>query len=87
MGVPKRIRKKGVLKIYRYPSRPKIYPKDDSDLIECAILEYLNTNNLEEAFIKLEKYHPELKERINETKKFVKTHNIDEIKRSIKFFK
>ena len=83
----KELEKKGVLKIYRYPSRPKIYPKDDSDLIECAILEYLNTNNLEEAFIKLEKYHPELKERINETKKFVKTQNIDEIKRSIKFFK
>jgi len=83
----KELEKKGVLKIYRYPSRPKIYPKDDSDLIECAILEYLNTNNLEEALIKLEKYHPELKERINETKKFVKTHNIDEIKRSIKFFK
>ena len=46
----KELEKKGILKIYRYPSRPKIYPKDDSDLIECAILEYLNTNNLDYVF-------------------------------------
>lgn len=83
----KQLEMKGALKIYRYPTRPKIYPLDDSDLIECAILEYLNTNNLDYAFIKLEKYHPELKEVINKTKEYIKTHSIEDVKASIKFFK
>lgn len=28
------------LKIYRYPNRPKTYPINDEDLIECATLMY-----------------------------------------------
>lgn len=77
----------GILKIYRYPDRPIIYPKDDSDLIECAILMYLNTNNLDESFSILERYHPQLKKRIEKTKEYLKIHSKEEIRNGISFFK
>ena len=79
--------KNGKFKIYRYPSRPKIYPSDDSDLIECAISMYLNTDDLEEPFAFLEKYHPELKERNNEIKEFIRNHSKKEVEDKNTFFK
>ncbi len=83
----KELESNGQLKIYRYPDRPSEYPKDDSDLIECAMLSFIQMNSVELAFGLLEKYHPELITRINETKEFVKSHTKDEIEKSIKFFK
>ena len=73
------------MKIYYYPDRPKAYPKDDSDLIECAMIGYLQ--GLDKSFEMLEKYHPELEEVINKTKEYIKTHSIEDVKASIKFFK
>ena len=83
----KELEKESKLKIYRYPSRPKIYPEDDSDLIECAITTYLNTNDLDKSFDFLEKYHPELKERDNIVKDFIKNHSKEEVQNKIEFFK
>ena len=77
----------GKLKIYRYPDRPSEYPKDDSDLIECAICMYIQGFDIEKAFEMLEHYHPELKQRINETKEYLKNNDIDTIKNNLKFFK
>ena len=77
----------GKLKIYRYPDRPSEYPKDDSDLIECAICMYIQGFDIEKAFETLEHYHPELKQRINETKEYLKNNDIDTIKNNLKFFK
>ena len=81
------LEKEGRFKIYRYPSRPKMYPSDDSDLIECAITMYLNNNDLDGSFDFLEKYHPELKERDNVLKEFIKTHSRKEVEDIIKFYK
>ena len=83
----KDLERKGLLKIYRYPSRPKIYPKDDSDLIECAIIMYLETNDIEKSFGLLEKYHPELSDDINEKILYIKKHTKEEIRKEIKLFK
>ena len=45
----KKLESSGSLKIYRYTARPKAYPKDDLDLIECATIMYLQTNNIDES--------------------------------------
>ena len=83
----KELEKNGKFKIYRYPSRPKKYPVDDSDLIECAISMYLNTDDLDGTFDFLEKYHPELKEQNDKIKEYIKTHSKKEVGNKIKFFK
>lgn len=82
----KELEEKGKLKIYRYPNRPKKYPKDDSDLIECAVLTYAETNDLDKSFMLFEKYHPELKKRIQETKIEIKDMDKEEIIKRCKFF-
>ncbi len=82
----KELEKNGKLKIYRYPSRPNLYPADDSDLIECAISMYLNNGDLEGSFAFLEKYHPELKERNDKIKDFIRTHSREEVEKLIDFF-
>ncbi len=80
------LEKENKLKIYRYPNRPKKYPKDDSDLIECATLTYAETGNLDYAFSLLEKYHPELKGRIEKEKSQISKMSKEEIiNRSIYF--
>lgn len=77
----------GIIKIYRYPNRPSSYPDDDSDLIECAMLTYIDNGNLDMAFGLLEKHHPELLDRINKTKDIIKSQSKEEILKSIKHFK
>lgn len=83
----KDLEKEGKLKIYRYPNRPKKYPKDDSDLIECAELTYAETGDLEGSYMLLEKYHPELMERIELSKEKVINMTKEEIIKSAKYFK
>ncbi len=83
----KKLEENEKFKIYRYPSRPKKYPTDDSDLIECAISMYLNTDDLDGAFDFLEKYHPELKRQNDKIKKYIKTHSKKEVKDKITFFR
>ncbi len=83
----KELEKEGKLTIYRYPNRPKKYPKDDSDLIECAELTYAETGDLEASYILLEKYHPELKEKIEQSKSKVKNTTKEKIIESAKYFK
>lgn len=81
------LEKENKLKIYRYPSRPSFIPSDDSDLIECAMISGMQFNDYDKAFAFLEKYHPELHDRIEEIRRFINTHNDEEIKSSIKYFK
>ncbi len=83
----KNLEKENKLKIYRYPKRPSLYPQDDSDLIECAIISYLQTNEIDRPFALLEKYHPELKEQIEKVKEYLLSHNKKEIRSNLKFFK
>lgn len=80
----KQLEKSGNFKIYRYPSRPKIYPDDDSDLIDCALLTYYQIGNIDMAFGLLEKYHPEMSERINNIKNKIKDMSKDELDEYIK---
>ena len=65
----KDLEKKGEFKIYRYPDRPKNYPIDDSDLIDCAMLMYRQMGDFDMAFGLLLKHHPELEEKVNEIRK------------------
>ena len=83
----KELESKGELKIYRYPDRPKSYPSDDSDLLECATIMYTQMNDLDMAFGLLLKYHPELENRINKLKEKLKNKSKEEILSSIRFFK
>lgn len=83
----KELEKNKKLKIYLYPDRPKEYPKDDSDLIECAIIMYLQGTNIDDSFEMLEKYHPELHDRIIEYKEYIKSNSKETIKSNLKFFK
>ena len=75
------------LKIYRYPNRPKSYPSDDSDLVECAIIMYTQNNDIDGSFDFLLKYHPELEERVNSLKKELVTKTKEEILKDVKYFK
>lgn len=83
----KELESKGELKIYRYPNRPKSYPSDDSDLIECATMMYAQMGDIDIAFGLLLKHHPELEERVSNIKKELLTKTKDEIIESIKYFK
>lgn len=83
----KELERKNELKIYYYPDRPKLYPKDDSDLIECATLMYMQGFDIDESFNMLLKYHPELYDRIEETKKYLKEADSNTIESNLKFFK
>ena len=83
----KELEQKGDLKIYRYPNRPKSYPSDDSDLIECATMMYIQMGDIDMAFGLLLKYHPELEERVNLLKEELKTKTKDEIVESFKYYK
>ena len=47
----KKLENDGKLKIYRYPARPKNYPLDDEDLIECATIMYLQNNDINKSLI------------------------------------
>ena len=75
------------LKIYRYPSRPKLYPDDDSDLIECAIIMYLQGTDLDASFNLLLKYHPELSDIATKKKNEIIIMSKDEIRNDLKYFK
>ena len=75
------------IKVYRYPKRPSSYPKDDSDLIECAMLAYTQIGDLDASFNLLLKYHPELSERINLIKENIKNKTNDEIVDEMRFYK
>lgn len=83
----KELEKDNKLKIYYYPDRPKSYPKDDSDLIECAICMYLQGFDADKAFEMLENYHPELHDRIEKTKEYLKNTDGETIENNLKFFK
>lgn len=83
----KELERNGFLKIYRYPARPKTYPSDDEDLIECATIMYLQTNDIVESFNILLYYHPELKDRIEVKKKELIGMDKGDIKKSLKYFK
>lgn len=83
----KELESKGELKIYRYPDRPKSYPSDDSDLLECATIMYTQMGDLDMAFGLLLKHHPELEDRVNVLKEELKKETNEEILESIKFFK
>lgn len=83
----KQLEKEGKLKLYYYPDRPSIYPKDDSDLIECVIVMYIQGFDIDKAFERLEYYHPELHNKIEETKEYLRETDIDSIKNNLKFFK
>lgn len=83
----KELESKEELKIYRYPNRPKSYPSDDSDLIECATMMYTQMGDIDMAFGLLLKHHPELEERVSNIKKELLTKTKDEIIESIKYFK
>lgn len=83
----KELEQKGELKIYRYPNRPKSYPSDDSDLIECSIIMYTQMGDLDMAFGLLLKHHPELEDRVNKLKEELKTKTNEEILENIKYFK
>ena len=47
----------------------------------------MNNHDLEASFGFLEKYHPELIERDNIVKDFIKTHTEEEVERELHFFK
>ena len=83
----KELEQKGELKIYRYPNRPKSYPSDDSDLIECSIIMYTQMGDIDMAFGLLLKYHPELEEKINKIKTKLINKTTDEILENIKYFR
>ena len=83
----KELEEKGELRIYRYPNRPKAYPKDDSDLIECATMMYIQMGDIDMAFGLLLKHHPELETRVNIIKKELISKTKDEIVESFKCFK
>ena len=83
----KELEEKGKLKIYRYPNRPKSYPSDDSDLIECATMMYTQMGDIDMAFGLLLKHHPELEVRVNKIKKELLTKTNDEIVGNFKYFK
>ena len=83
----KELEKRHELKIYYYPNRPHSYPKDDSDLIECAICMYLQGFDIDKSFEMLEKYHPELHDRIEKTKSNLKEKDIETVKNDLKYFK
>ena len=83
----KELEAKRELRIYRYPNRPKSYPSDDSDLIECATMMYVQMGNIDMSFGLLLKHHPELEERVNNIKKELLTKTKDEILKNIKYFK
>ncbi|MDD3241967.1 MAG: hypothetical protein PHQ64_04285 [Bacilli bacterium] len=74
------------IKIYRYPTRPDSYPADDSDLIECATIIYLQTDEFDKPFDFLLKYHPELEFKINAKKEEIKNMSKLEIEKTIKYF-
>ena len=80
----KKLESNNELKIYYYPDRPKAYPKDDSDLVECAMIGYLQ--GLDKSFEMLEKYHPELHDRIVDTIKYIKNNNKEEILNNMKYY-
>ena len=83
----KKLESNGCLKIYRYPTRPETYPKDDSDLIECATIMYLQTNDIDKSFNLLLEYHPELKDRIELKKSELIGMSTEDIKKTLKYFK
>lgn len=64
----KELEKNGKFKIYKYPDRPSSYPKDDSDLIECAKLMYEQMGDFDMAFGLLLMHHPEMKEKVKNIK-------------------
>ena len=82
----KKLESDGSLKIYRYPARPKTYPKDDSDLIECATIMYLQTNDIDKSFRLLLEYYPELKDRIEAKKIELIVMSKEDIKKNLKYF-
>ena len=82
----KKLESNGYLKIYRYPTRPKGYPTDDKDLIECATIMYLQTNDIDKSFNLLLEYHPELKDRIKVKKSELIGMSKEDIKKSLKYF-
>ena len=81
----KKLEKNNELKIYRYPNRPKSYPNDDSDLIECATLMYTQIGDIDMAFGLLLKHHPELEDRVNKLKEELLNKPVEEIQNN--FFK
>ena len=83
----KDLEEKQELKIYYYPDRPKAYPKDDSDLIECAICMYIQGFDIDKSFEMLENYHPELHDKIVKTKQYLKETDKKTIEKNLKFFK
>ena len=82
----KKLESDGCLKIYRYPTRPKGYPTNDEDLIECATIMYLQTNDIDKSFNLLLEYHPELKDRIKVKKSELIGMSKEDIKKSLKYF-
>lgn len=82
----KKLESDGSLKIYRYPTRPKTYPTDDEDLIECATIMYLQTNDIGVSFRLLLEYHPELKDRIEAKKIELIGMSKEDIKKNLKYF-
>ena len=83
----KKLENDGKLKIYRYPARPKNYPLDDEDLIECATIMYLQNNDINKSFNLLLEYHPELKDRIKVKKSELIGMSCEDIKKNLKYFK
>lgn len=83
----KKLESDGFLKIYRYPTRPKAYPEDDEDLIECATIMYLQTNDIDKSFNLLLEYHPELKDRIKVKKSELIGMSRKDIKKNLKYFR
>ena len=79
--------KKGIIKIYYYPNRPLAYPDDDGDLIECAICMYLKGEDINKSFELLEKYHPELHDRIIITKDYLNRTDKEKVQEELKYFK
>ena len=79
--------RKGIIKIYYYPNRPLAYPDDDGDLIECAICMYLNGEDSMKSFELLEKYHPELHDRIIITKDYLNRTDKEKVQEELKYFK
>ena len=82
----KKLESDGCLKIYRYPTRPKGYPTNDEDLIECTTIMYLQTNDIDKSFNLLLEYHPELKDRIKVKKSELIGMSKEDIKKSLKYF-
>jgi len=57
-----KLKEKGKIKIVYHPNKPDYIPKDDSDLVQKAVK--LAKQDKEKAMEIIEKYHPNLKNRV-----------------------